>query len=219
MAGIPISDPQGRLMVNSYGMRPADGSVGTYGRTVEEYNAQNRLTASQGGVQLATSMGIGDGTFDYAYNQNMQIANNLEKMGYTAEANQQRAQYKGQRQEYINAQKDFFRIANEIDKMDQIPYNPMMTAGMAPGNRIMGRVSRTDAEGPASSTDFYANVAGPLEDIRRAEQKVKVYDQAARERRGRRTGLGASRGGGGGSSSSSVTGLSASGFRKTLLGG
>lgn len=120
---------------------------------------------------------------------------NLPEM--SAEAKQQAqaqatAHLNEQRRIVAEAEKEFFKIANAIDKMPNLQY-----------------------EGKTVPTP-----RGPGEEARRAEQKVAIYDQSARARAAGRRGstLQASRGGGGGGSSSAVTGLRASSFRKTILG-
>ena len=98
------------------------------------------------------------------------------------------------REAAISAGKELYRISNEIDKQSQL-------------------TSPFQGEKPVN------NVRGIDETFRREAQKVDVNDTAARERRKRRSSLVQARGGGGGSSGSSVTGLSSSTYRKTLLGG
>lgn len=158
------------------------------GRTQEEALA---LYESEGAKMLASEPHP-NSTFGMSYAHQDQLIKNLRAAGATDLADSyvlQRSQAKERARE---AEREFFRIANEVDK---IPYFTL------PNGRQI------------------ANVRGPLEDVRRAEQKTAIYDQAALARRGRRSTLEASRGGGGGSSSSSVTGLRSSSFSKTLLGG
>ena len=156
-------------------------NVQLMGRTAEENDAFLQTRQQQGVLQAQTN--FLDGLKAIA-----------TKNGFAdADFSIQDAQVKATRDKAVAAEKEFFRIAAEVDKLAQLP---------GPG----GQGTRN-------------NVRGPLEDVRRAEQKTAVFDQAARERRGRSSTIQASRGGGGGSSSSGVTGLSASTFTKTLLGG
>lgn len=192
MSGYPMTDMYGRQYADPFRVgAQVPSNVALTGRTREEAQA---LYASEGAKMKAAS-------YDNPYASPLvmseahflQNMNHMRARGMTKEADQMEQDYYAQKsrdkQEAIRLEREFFKIANEVDKM--------------------ATIERFGRQVP--------NVRGPQEAIRRAEQKTAVYDQAARERRRRNPTLKSSRGGGS-SSRSSVVGLSSSTYRKTLLG-
>lgn len=171
------------------------------GRTPAEEMARRNLDDARTALSGPTDVMFGTGMTQAEGGQpnalNMQLENYFlasDDPVLRAEGEKYRDARQIRRNELIEAEKAFFEIANEVDKLDFIP-------GAGVGGRAM------------------PNVRGPLQEIRRAEQKREVYDEAARERGQvlrKRRGLGSVRGGGSGSS---VTGLSDVSVKELLLGG